>query len=34
MNSAECDEMPEELRKNLEAKGTNPEMVICWRKIK
>lgn len=34
MNSAECDEMPEDLRKRLEAEGIDPEMVICWRKIK
>lgn len=32
--SNKCNEMPEGLRKKLEAKGIDPEMVICWRKIK
>ena len=34
MNSSECGEMPEALRKKLEAEGIDPAMVICWRKIK
>lgn len=32
MNSAECDKIPKDLRKKLEAEGIDPEMVICWRK--
>lgn len=32
MNSAECDEMPEELRNNMIIHGIDPDSVVCWRK--
>ena len=32
MNSAECKEMPEDLKKKLEERGIDPETVICWEK--
>lgn len=34
MNSAECEKMPDGLKKKLEERGIDPDTVVCWEKIK